>query len=185
MGMRTVFIGGSRDVSRFNKVIQDRLQGILDAGMSILLGDANGADKAAQRWFAENGYSQVTVFHSGDSPRNNLGHWTTRRITPKTKKKDFHFHAAKDLAMAETADYGFMLWDGLSKGTLNNILNLLERRKRVVVYFSPQRACHTLRQISDLPPLLADCPREAMDEFEAKIGLSGRITPIQPSLDLV
>lgn len=182
--MNTVFIGGSRDVTRFNPVIEERLQAILDAGLPVLVGDANGADKAVQRWFQTKGYPQVTVFHSGDSPRNNVGHWPTRRITPKTKKKDFHFHAAKDLAMAETADYGFMLWDGLSKGTLNNILNLLERGKKVVVYFSPQRACHTLRQISDLTPLLADCPHEAMEEFEAKIGLSDRITPSQQPLDL-
>ena len=42
-------------------------------------------------------------------------------------QKDFHFHAAKDLAMAETADYGFMLWDGLSKGTLSeHIKHILE-----------------------------------------------------------
>jgi len=182
--MNTVFIGGSRDVSRFDKVIRDRLQGIHDAGMSVLLGDANGADKAAQRWFAENGYSQVTVFHSGDSPRNNLGNWPTRRIVPKLKKKDFFYHAAKDLAMAESAEYGFMLWDGLSKGTLNNILNLLERGKKVVVYFSPDRDCRTLRQVPDLLPLLAECPLEAMEEFEAKIDLSSRLAPVQPSLGL-
>jgi adenine-specific DNA-methyltransferase len=175
--MNTVFIGGSRDVTRFNPVIEERLQAILDSGLPVVVGDANGADKAVQRWFEAKGYPHVTVFHSGDSPRNNVGHWPTRLIIPNTKKKDFHFHAAKDLAMAETADYGFMLWDGLSKGTLNNMLNLLERGKKVVVYFSPQRACHTLRQISDLPPLLADCPREAMEEFEAKIRLSDRISP--------
>jgi hypothetical protein len=49
---------------------------------------------------------------------------------------NFFYHTAKDLAMAESADCGFMLWDGLSKGTLNNILNLLERGKKSVVYFS-------------------------------------------------
>jgi adenine-specific DNA-methyltransferase len=182
--MNTVFIGGSRDVSRFDKVIQDRLQGIQDVGMSVFLGDANGADKAAQRWFAGNGYPQVTVFHSGDSPRNNLGHWPTRRIVPKLKKKDFFYHAAKDLAMAEAADYGFMLWDGLSKGTLNNILNLLERGKKVVVYFGPDRDCRTLRQIPDLLPLLAECSQEAVEEFEAKIDLSSRLTPVQASFNL-
>ena len=34
-----------------------------------------------------------------------------------------------------------MLWDGLSKGTLNNVLNLLDRGKKVVVYFNPSLVC--------------------------------------------
>ena len=183
--MNTVFIGGSRDVSRFNEVVCTRLQAILDAGLWVFVGDANGADKAAQRWFGDRAYSNVTVFHSCDEPRNNLGRWETRRIVPKSKKKDFYFHAAKDLAMAEQADYGFMLWDGVSKGTLNNILNLLERRKKVVVFLSPAQVCITLRQIDDVIPLLAHCPQTALDEFDAKIDLASRILPHQPKLNLV
>ena len=68
-----------------------------------------------------------------------------------------------------------MLWDGLSKGTLNNILNLLQRGKKVVGCFSPSRDCKTLRQIPDLLPLLAQCPQSAMDEFESKLDLASRI----------
>jgi hypothetical protein len=183
--MSTVFIGGSRDVSRLNDVICERLQAILDAGLGVFLGDANGADKAAQRWFAERGYSQVTVFHSGISPRNNLGNWETRTIIPKSRKKDFFYHTAKDLAMAVEADYGFMLWDGVSTGTLNNILNLLERGKKVVVYFNPARECLTLRQIADVIPLLEHCPKTAMKEFEYKIDLAARISQPQARLNLV
>jgi adenine-specific DNA-methyltransferase len=183
--MNTVFIGGSRDVTRFNEVVRIRLQAILDAGLWVFVGDANGADKAAQRWFAVRAYSKITVFHSSEEPRNNLGRWQTRRIVPKSKKKDFFFHAAKDLAMAEQADYGFMLWDGVSKGTLNNILNLLERRKKVVVYLSPAQECITLRQIDDVIPLLSNCPKEALEEFEAKIDLGSRILPHQAKLNLV
>ncbi|MCX6878655.1 MAG: hypothetical protein NTW21_33310 [Verrucomicrobia bacterium] len=78
-----------------------------------------------------------------------------------------------------------MLWDGLSKGTLNNILNLLERGKKVVVFYGPSGHCKTLRQIPDLLPLLAQCPQSAMDEFEAKLDLTSRITPAQSTLNLV
>ncbi len=183
--MNTVFIGGSRDVSRLNDVVCARLQAILDSGLGVFLGDANGADKAAQRWFAERGFQKITVFHSGSSPRNNLGNWKTRTIIPKSKKKDFFYHTAKDLAMAEEADYGFMLWDGVSKGTLNNILNLLERGKKVVVYFSPAKECLTLRQMSDVILLLEHCPRAAMEEFKSKIDLAARIAQPQARLNLV
>jgi hypothetical protein len=41
--------------------------------------------------------------------------------------------------MSDEADYGFMIWDGEGQGKVNNVLNLLERGKRVVVYLSPDR----------------------------------------------
>ena len=129
-------------------------------------------------------YRQVIVFHSGTSPRNNLSNWQTRTMIPKSNKKDFFYHTAKDLAMAEEADCGFMLRDGVSKGTLNNILNLLERSKKVV-YFIPARECRTLRQIADVIPLLKHCPKPAMEEFEFKINLTARIAQPQARLNLV
>ncbi len=99
--------------------------------------------------------------------------------------QDFLYHTAKDLAMAEEADYGFMLWDGVSKGTLNNILNLLERGKKVVAYFSPAKECLTLRRIADVIPLLENCPKAAMEEFKSKIDLATRIAQPQARLNLV
>jgi hypothetical protein len=41
--------------------------------------------------------------------------------------------------MAETADYGLMLWDGKSKGTVNNVVNLSRDHKPVVVYVAPTK----------------------------------------------
>jgi hypothetical protein len=77
------------------------------------------------------------------------------------------------------------VWDGVSNGTLNNILNLLARGKKVVVYFSPARESRTLRQIADVIPLLEHCPKAAMDEFESKIELAARIAQPQARLNLV
>ena len=67
--------------------------------------------------------------------------------------------------------------------TVNN--NLLERSKKVVVYFSPARECRTLRQIADVIPLLEHCPKAAMEEFESMIDLAARIAQPQASLNLV
>lgn len=41
--------------------------------------------------------------------------------------------------MAEEAEYGFMLWDGKSVGTLLNVARLLEQHKKVVFYSAPER----------------------------------------------
>ena len=48
-----IFIGGSRAVSKLSEVIRARLDDFIRRGSSILIGDANGADKAVQQYFAE------------------------------------------------------------------------------------------------------------------------------------
>ena len=52
--------------------------------------------------------------------------------------------------MAETAEYGLMLWDGKSKGTVNNVVNLSRDHKPVVVYVAPTRQFRTVKSFDDL-----------------------------------
>ena len=47
--------------------------------------------------------------------------------------------------MAETAEYGLMLGDGKSKGTVNNVVNLSRDHKPVVVYVAPTRQFRTIK----------------------------------------
>jgi probable addiction module antidote protein len=47
--MNTVFIGGSRHVSRLPAPAKERLDNIVKSGFHIVVGDANGADKAVQK----------------------------------------------------------------------------------------------------------------------------------------
>ena len=44
--MTTVFLGGSRQVSRLSTPVEKRLDKIIDQNFHVLIGDANGADKA-------------------------------------------------------------------------------------------------------------------------------------------
>jgi hypothetical protein len=74
-----VFIGGSRAVSRLNAPIRDRIDDLLNCGCTILVGDANGADKAVQQYLAGRRYTRVTVFCM-ENCRNNIGAW------PHTKR---------------------------------------------------------------------------------------------------
>jgi hypothetical protein len=142
--MKKVFIGGSRKLNRLNRAIKERADNIVGQDFQILIGDANGADKAIQKYLAEKAYKNVIVFCMGDTCRNNLGNWQTKAITSNRNKKDFSYFAVKDKEMSEQADYGFMLWDGKSKGTLNNIINTLQCNKYVLVYFSPSKEFFTL-----------------------------------------
>ena len=155
--MSTVFIGGSRRLSRLSDDVRIRLDNMIRNGLAVLIGDANGADKAVQQYLASRGYRNVTVYYIEGRCRNNLGGWVTKPIGVDRARKDFAYYAAKDGAMAERASCGFMIWDGRSRGTLNNIANLLRSEKKVVVYFDPERSSHTLRSHEGLKALLDKC----------------------------
>src|SRR5882672_8041456 len=123
--MVSVFIAGSRAVSRLNSEVTDRLDNIMRQEFRVLIGDANGADKAVQRHLTRQHYAEVVVYCM-EVCRNNVGHWPTRPHAAEVgARRDRHYYAIKDLAMANEASCGFMLWDGESKGTLANVVNLL------------------------------------------------------------
>ncbi len=42
--------------------------------------------------------------------------------------------------MADEADYGLVVWDGKSYGSMSNVFELAKRGKHIVVYHSPTRA---------------------------------------------
>lgn len=173
--MKKVFFGGSRLLSSLSSEVRHRLEGIIKNKFFVLVGDANGADKAAQKFFADNGYENVIVYCMNGVCRNNIGKWEVEAIEATRQAKDFKYFALKDEQMCQAADYGFVLWDGKSKGTLNNILNLLEQQKQVLVYFSPQKELNTLKKKADLKTLLEQCDSESRDYFEKKIKLSQRV----------
>ncbi len=175
-----VFIGGSA-VSKLNAAICRRLDDLMNRGCTIFIGDANGADKAVQTYLAKQTYNQVFVFCM-EQCRNNVGGWQTRKIEPPNARKDFSYYAAKDLVMSQEAHCGLMLWDAKSKGTLQNMLNLIGRGKRTLVYFAPTKDFHVLANEHDLQTLLARCQKRDLDIASRGLGLK---TPLaQPHLPL-
>src|SRR2546426_9265880 len=131
--MTKVFIGGSRHVNRLNDEIRERLDHILEKGLPIVIGDANGADKAVQTYLKSQCYNKVEVFCMEGNCRNNLGEWTTRLVCGKGKR-GFDYYATKDELMTEEATIGLMIWDGKSFGTVANVFRLLQKGKKVVLY---------------------------------------------------
>ena len=68
-----VFIAGSRRLSRLSNDVKRRIDNIIDKGLTVMVGDANGADKAVQRYLRSRHYSNVLVFCMQGGCRNNLG----------------------------------------------------------------------------------------------------------------
>jgi adenine-specific DNA-methyltransferase len=174
--MNTVFIGGSRHVSRLPAPAKERLDNIGKSGCHIVIGDANGADKAVQKHLSDAAYSDVEVFCSGDVCRNNLGSWPTRNIQPPRHVKGFQFYAAKDREMAQAADFGLMIWDGKSPGTVLNVLRLIKAGKKVVLFSAPEAKTTTFKAVSDWDAFLAHC------DAGLKTDLKARATPEELAL---
>ena len=180
--MTKVFIGGSRSLSRLSPTVKARADNIIARSFTVLIGDANGMDKAVQSYLADKGYKNVIVYCAGERCRNNIGQWETKFIETGEDHKGFDYYAVKDMEMAKDASYGFMIWDGKSRGTLNNIINLLNLEKRVLVYFSPENHCYTLKSCRDIMGLLNKCDDNARIGFEKYFSLAECTAPQQVPL---
>jgi len=167
--MINVFIAGSRQLSRVSAEVKRRIDTMIEKGFTILVGDANGADKAVQRYLAEKSYRNVIVHCMADRCRNNVGDWPTRKILGSERARGFAYYATKDQAMVDDASYGLMIWDGKSKGTLNNIINLIRREKPIVVYLARARKFKNLRTADDVAELVDKCDRASVQRFEREL----------------
>lgn len=164
-----IFIGGSRRLSRLSQDVKHRIDNIIDKGFTIIVGDANGVDKSVQQYINSRSYKNVIVFCMENACRNNLGGWPTKRISAAGPgRRDFSYYSTKDRAMAEESDYGLMLWDGRSRGTLTNIVHLVREGKAVVVYFAPDKSFHTVRQFDHEIPRVFDLA--AIRRIDAELG---------------
>lgn len=169
--MTIVFIGGSRSITRLSDPIRSRLNRLIDRELSVVIGDANGADKAVQSYLDEVGYRNVSVYCSGDSYRNNVGNWPTVNVEAGlgVVRKDRKFFGLKDKAMSRSATHGFMLWDGKSVGTLANVIRLLRYGRSSVVYVSHAKEFVEIRDELDYRKLTACATAEVVLKAEREI----------------
>jgi len=164
--MTKVFIGGSRAASRLNEPIRMRLDRVIEKGLPVIIGDANGADKAVQQYLNSKNYLNVEVFCSGNFCLNNIGNWKQRKVSSSAPSKTFDFYATKDRAMAYEATVGFMVWDGKSKGTLLNVLRLLKQHKKAVVYNVPEKRFYELKALAHWEEFISRCDCDLRNEVE-------------------
>jgi hypothetical protein len=151
--MEAVFLGGSRRIARLNESIRSKLDELVRRGLWMFVGDANGADRALQEHLATRGYERVVVYAVTRMLRNNVGHWNVHSVDAPRGARGFDLYSVKDMQMAKDASYGLMLWDGKSRGTLENVRNLLAQGKPVAVHLGPARRFVSLRAPEDLRKL--------------------------------
>ena len=144
--MTKIFIGGSKTIHKLDDQVKGKLHEIIKNQYDVLIGDCFGIDKAVQAFFDENGYRDITVYVSGENVRNNVGDFKVYNIP--ANMTGFEFYRQKDIAMAKEADCGFMIWDGKSKGTLNNIADLVSQNKTCEVYFDKDKTITVLTSVN-------------------------------------
>lgn len=166
--MNKIFIGGSRHVSQLPLEVKKRLDNVVASGHCVIVGDANGADKAVQKYFHEKQYDRVTVFCSGASPRNNVGTRLTRRVDTPKHAKGFQFYAAKDREMAREADFGLMIWDGKSPGTVLNVLRLVVAGKIAVLFNVPTKDVTNIKSVDAWRNFIAHCSDEVRRDVKER-----------------
>ncbi|MCX4376029.1 MAG: hypothetical protein OSJ61_07645 [Lachnospiraceae bacterium] len=141
-----IFIGGSISIKYLDYEIEDELDAIMQSELDILVGDAYGADSLVQKYCNKYGYKNVNVYASNGKARNNVGNWKVETVNASCLTGR-EFYTQKDIEMSAICDYGFMIWDGKSQGTLANIKRLIMCGKGCKVYLS---AKHKMTDINDL-----------------------------------
>lgn len=166
--MVNVFIAGPRAVRTLNKKVKNRIDKIMQNNFTILVGDAAGIDKQIQSYCYSVGYRNVNVFASNGKARNNIGGWDVKHVEVAPNTRGFDFYAAKDLEMAKQADYGFMIWNGKSKGTHNNMINLATFNKKILLYMTSDKQFYVLNALQEVEDMKNGMNKQQPDEISVK-----------------
>lgn len=133
-----IVLGGSRKITNLPTSVAKCVQELVDSGAEFLVGDAPGIDTSFQKFLQSLDSQNVTVYSSAGYVRNNLGGWKTVEVETSIKSKSSDLHAFKDREMCKLADYGLMVWDSESAGTLSNVLDLINNGKECLVFNSAE-----------------------------------------------
>ena len=130
-----IFISGSKSISKLPDLAKVFIDQFIENNDEILIGDCYGIDAVVQKYIESKGYSNVTVYCSGVTPRNNFTSAAKIHSCAEAAKglTGSEFHYVKDIQMANDCDQALMIWDGKSKGTAENLKRIKEMGKPFVV----------------------------------------------------
>lgn len=173
--MHKVFISGSMRIKNLDKNVTNRINNIVKSNYQIIVGDADGVDSSIQEYLKQKESNLVVVYCSGDQPRNNIGHWTVERIHTESTPGTRAFFTAKDIRMVEDCDYGLMVWDTKSTGTLSNAIELLKRKKISLIYINKTKEFLKIKEVTDLEKLISYMSESAFVKADQKLNLRKQI----------
>ncbi len=158
-------------IKNIDNKVKERIDNIINSDFPILLGDANGVDTSIQELVNSKGYRKVTIYCSGKYVRNNIGRWEIKKIISNYKENTRLFFTEKDIQMAEDCDYGLMVWDLKSTGTLSNVYELLIRNKKSLVFVNKLKSFIKIANADDFEKLTSFMSNNAFEKADKKIQL--------------
>lgn len=173
--MHKVFISGSMRIKHLDNGVLNRINKIVNSNFQVIVGDANGVDSSIQEYLNTMRSKSVVVYCTGEQPRNNIGRWLVKKVRANTAPGTRAYYTAKDIKMADDCDYGLMVWDAKSTGTLSNAIELLKRKKISLVYINKLKEFLKIKSVSDLEKLISYMSEAAKTKAEAKLGLTDKI----------
>ena len=177
--MAKVFIAGSITIKNLDENIRSRISSVVDKYHSVIVGDADGVDLAVQEILRDFGSEDVTVYCSGFQPRNNVGSWSVKPVESGSKEGTRSYFSAKDKVMAKDADFGLMIWDKKSTGTLSNVIEMVRDRKKVAVYLNKDKKFIDILNPQDVMDMVSLMSSGAKELAEKKISLTSKLQSIQ------
>ncbi|WP_035552177.1 hypothetical protein [Burkholderia sp. 9120] len=177
--MPTVFIAGSITIKHLDVKVKECIDKIIASDYDVLVGDADGADTSIQEYLRERSTARAVVYCSGSVPRNNVGDWTVHTVDTSYEPGSRAFFTAKDLEMAKAADYGLMIWDTKSTGTLSNVIELLRRKKKARVFVNKDKVFKDVGDVAQLEQLVSRMSEAALKKADAKIRLFEKINTLK------
>lgn len=167
------------NIKHLDPRVKARIDNIVEQDFEVVVGDADGADTSIQCHLMTHVRAKARVFCSGAQPRNNVGNWPVERVSTNSPEGTRAFFTAKDVQMAEVADFGLMIWDTKSTGTLSNVLELLARKKKSVVFVNKAKEFKTVGTVEQLEELLSHMSPHARQKADEKIKLFSRIQALK------
>ncbi len=202
-----IFVSGSIS-GRFGLLkdsIHKSIKNAMDKEMEFLVGDAPGVDKEIQNYLNKKEYQNVSIYYVGDSPRNFANqNWDRHQIfidtdNPKHFKNGKFTRAAqmlKDEEMCNHANFGMTIWQDtklnrfnnieVSKGTLNNMVRMLNRETPVKLFYLPKPELGEiwLRSLQDLNNFIFEhCKDETKNYFTKNFTVKQEIYTQESLLD--
>jgi len=177
--MTAVFISGSMRIKNIHSQVHNRIENIIKSSFDILVGDADGVDTSIQAFLKTKSYERVVVYCSGQHVRNNLGSWPVEKVSTEEGKNTRKFYTAKDIEMGKKCDYGLMVWDSKSTGTLSNVIQLLTQEKKSLVFVNKNKTFVNVTNVIDFETLVSVMSDSALQKADRRISLKKKILELK------
>lgn len=166
-------------IKNLDHKVRERIANVLELDYDVVVGDADGVDTSIQQLLMEYGANKTTVYCTGKRPRNNVANWPVHCVTTYHAPGSRAYFTAKDIEMAKDADYGLMIWDAKSPGTLSNVIELLTRKKNALVFVNKEKAFKKIVDVNGLEELVSCMSNHAKVKADSKIQLLERISALR------